>query len=415
MTGTKALAAAPAERKQLTQADRLRSISNLVPLLHAEAEEGEKICRLTDKVVQAIGDADLFHMLLPKDLGGSQVNYVDALQAVEQVSWADGSAGWYVMVTNVICASVGSYLSDRGAKQIYGTKPRAMVAGQGVPRGQARPVDGGYMVKGPWGYGSTIYHADYAHCGCVVMVDGKPKLDEAGAPFALLTHIPISEIELTGNWDTLGLRASGSFDYKTKTPEVFVPDYMTYAFVGSPQQRGGNQFSVGIVGFTTFGHTGWALGVIRRALDEVAKLAPAKAGPFGPLGDGAFFKQSYAEAEAKFRSARAFVFQAWTELCETLDRGKPATVEQIALIRMAMRHLHNVGSEVTTFAYKAGGGAALRPGLLQRSYRDLHAGTQHVLLSDQIYQECARVLLGMIGKNPRWGAFGVVDDGPKDS
>src|SRR5690242_15473705 len=118
-----------------------------------------------------------------------------------------------------------------------------MVAGQGVPRGQARPVEGGYMVKGPWGYGSTIYHADYAHCGCIVMIDGKPKLDESGAPFALLTHLPTSEIELTGNWDTLGLRATGSFDYKTKAPEVFVPEYMTYAFVGSPQQRGGNQLS----------------------------------------------------------------------------------------------------------------------------------------------------------------------------
>jgi alkylation response protein AidB-like acyl-CoA dehydrogenase len=415
MNGTNALAGAPAEPKSLTQAARLRSISHLAAILQAEAEEGEKICRLTDKAVQAIREADLFHMLLPKDIGGPEASYLDALEAVEQVSWADGSSGWYVMVTNVICASIGSFLSDRGAKQIYGTNPRAMVAGQGVPRGQARPVDGGYMVKGPWGYGSTIYHADYTHCGCVVMVDGKPKLDDSGAPFALLTHIPISEIELTGNWDTLGLRASGSFDYKTKAPEVFVPEHMTYAFVGSPQQRGGNQYSVGIIGFTTFGHTGWALGVTRRALDEIAKLAPAKAGPFGALGDGAFFKQSYAEAESKFRAARAFVYQAWTDLCETLDRGKPATVERIALIRMAMRHLHNVGSEVTTFAYKAGGGVSLRPSPLQRAYRDLHAGTQHVLLSDQIYQECARVPLGMTGKRPRWGAFVVVDDGPKDS
>lgn len=415
MNATNTLAVTPADPKSLSQAARLRSISNLVPTLQAEADEGEKICRLTDKAVHAIRDADLFHMLLPKDIGGQQVNYLDALEAVEQVSWADGSSGWYVMVTNVICASIGAFLPSRGAIQIYGTNPRAMAAGQGVPRGQARPVEGGYMVKGPWGYGSTIYHADYAHCGCVVMVDGKPKLDDLGAPFALLTHLPIAEIELTGNWDTLGLRASGSFDYKTKTPEVFVPEHMTYAFVGAPQQRGGNQYSVGIIGFTTFGHTGWALGVIRRSLDEIAKLAPAKAGPFGPLGDGAFFKQSYAEAELKFRSARAFVYQAWADLCETLDRGKPATVEQIALIRMAMRHLHNVGSDVTTFAYKAGGGVSLRPSLLQRAYRDLHAGTQHVFLSDQIYQECARVLLGMTGKNPRWGGFVVVDDGPKDS
>jgi indole-3-acetate monooxygenase len=316
MDGGNASAASLAEPKSLSQAARLRSISELVPILQAEADEGERICRLTDKAVDAIRDADLFHLLLPKELGGPQTSYLDALQAVERVSWADGSSGWYVMVVNVISASMGAFLSDRGAKQIFGTNSRTMVAGQGVPRGQARPVDGGYMIKGPWGYGSTIYHAEYAHCGCIVMVDGKPKLDEAGAPFALLTHLPTSEIELTGNWDTLGLRASGSFDYKTKAPEVFVPEHMTYPFVGSPQQRGGNQYSVGIIGLTTYGHTGWALGVTRRALDEIAKLAPGKAGPFGALGEGAFFKQSYSEAESKFRSARAFVYETWTDLCD---------------------------------------------------------------------------------------------------
>lgn len=393
--------------------DRLRTISGLAPLLQAEADEGERICRLTDKAVDAIRDAGLFHMLLPKEVGGQEVSYLEALRAVERVSWIDGSSGWYVMVLNVMSGSMGAFLPERGAQEVYGANPRAMAAGQGVPRGQARPVEGGYMVKGPWGYGSTIYHADYAHCGCVVMIDGNPALDESGVPVVVLTHLPTSEIELTGNWDTLGLRASGSFDYKTKTPEVFVPEYMTYPFIGSLQQRGGNQYSVGIIGLTSFGHTAWALGVIRRALDEIAKLAPAKAGPFGVLGEGPFFKQSYAQAESKFRSARAFVYEAWTDMCETLDRGKPATVEQIALIRMAMRHLHDVGSEVATFAYKAGGGVALRPSLLQRAYRDLHTGTQHVFLSDQIYQECARVLLGMIGKNPRWGAFAVVDDDPK--
>lgn len=415
MNATKTSAVTPLQPNGWTQADRLQSISSMVSMLQAEADEGERICRLTDKAVDAIRDAGLFHLLLPRELGGQQASYLDALQAVEQVSWADGSSGWYAMVVTVISASMGAFLSDRAAKQIFGANPRTMVAGQGVPRGQARPVEGGYMVKGPWGYGSTIYHAEYAHCGCIVMIDGKPQLDASGVPFALLTHLPKSEIELTGNWDTLGLRASGSFDYKTRTPEVFVPEHMTYPFVGSPQQRGGNQYSVGIIGLTSFGHTGWALGVIRRALDEITKLAPGKVGPFGALGEGAFFKHSYAEAESKFRAARAFVYEAWTDLCETLDRDKPASLEQIALIRMAMRHLHDVGSEVTTFAYKAGGGISLRPSLLQRAYRDLHAGTQHVFLSDQIYQECARALLGMTGKNARWGGFVVVEDGPKDS
>ena len=49
MDGGNASAAKLAEPKLLSQAARLRSISDLVPVLQAEAEEGEKICRLTDK------------------------------------------------------------------------------------------------------------------------------------------------------------------------------------------------------------------------------------------------------------------------------------------------------------------------------------------------------------------------------
>ena len=82
MNATNTPASALAEANSLNQSARLRSISGLVPLLQAEADEGEKICRLTDKAVHAIREAGLFHMLLPKELGGQQASYIDALQAV---------------------------------------------------------------------------------------------------------------------------------------------------------------------------------------------------------------------------------------------------------------------------------------------------------------------------------------------
>jgi indole-3-acetate monooxygenase len=394
----------------VTHAQRMQFIRNLLPSLEAQSKEAESLTHLTDKAVGAMRDAGLFHMLLPKVLGGAQATFIEAIEATELISWADGSSGWYVMVGNVISASMGAYLPEQGAREIYGKRPYTMAAGQGVPRGQARRQPGGYLVKGPWGYGSTIYHADYAHCGCTIFEDGKPKLDANGSPEAIVVHFPMSQVDLQGNWDTLGLRGTGSYDYDLKDKEVFVPDHLVYPFVGVPPQRGGAQYSVGIIGFTSYGHTSFALGVIRRALDELIKLAPAKAGPFGPLGNGAHFKHSFAAAESKFRAARAFVYDVWGDLSETLARGDEASVEQIALIRMAFRHVHDVGSEVTTFAHRAGGGVSLRDGVLQRTFRDLHSGTQHVLLSDQIYQECGRVLLGMAGQKPRWVGFGVVDD-----
>ena len=391
--------------------DRLKMARAILPLLTAEADDGEKLTHLTDVAVDAMKDAGFLHLLLPRELGGEQAMFLDAMEIIEMLAWADGSAGWYAMVANAAAASLGGFLPDKGAEIIYGANPRTMAAGQGVPRGTAKRVEGGYLVTGPWSYGSTIFHAQYYHCGCTVFGDdGKPVLEADGSPKGILVHFPKDQGVLQGNWDTLGLRGTGSYDYNVAKTDLFVPEYMTYAFTGEPPRRGGSQYSIGIVGFTAWCHASWAIGVTRRALDEVRKLAPQKAGPFGPLGNSATFRQDYAAGEAKYRAARAFLRDVWHDIDVTLQGESPASIEQIALAKMAMRHMHDVGSEVTTFAYRAGGGVALRPSLLQRAFRDMHAATQHLLLSDQIYQECGRVMLGMAGKGGRWTTMKLIEE-----
>jgi indole-3-acetate monooxygenase len=149
------------------------------------------------------------------------------------------------------------------------------------------------------------------------------------------------------------------------------------------------------------------LGVGRRALDELARVAQGRADVFGKLTDSPTFKKSFADAEAKFRAATAFVYESWGVLSDTIAEGGAASVEQIALIRLAMRHLHDALSEVTTFAHRTSRGVSLRSGKLQRCYRDAHAGTRHLLLADEIVMECGRVLMGATSKDAVWTMFGV--------
>ena len=72
-----------------------------------------------------------------------------------------------------------------------------------------------------------------------------------------------------------------------------------------------------------------------------------------------------------------------------------------------MTYLHEVVSDVCTFAHKAAGGVSLRNSTLQRCYRDIHAATQHVHLSDQIMQDTGKVLLDMAGKDATWTIIGL--------
>src|SRR6185437_1954516 len=102
----------------------------------------EKAQHQSDAVIAELRRAGLYSMLLPRELGGGELDFVDAMRIVERLAWADGSAGWCTMVAGVMAASAGSFLSDEGARTIYGRGPDVTLAGNGVPRGHARRVDG---------------------------------------------------------------------------------------------------------------------------------------------------------------------------------------------------------------------------------------------------------------------------------
>jgi alkylation response protein AidB-like acyl-CoA dehydrogenase len=388
-------------------AQLMRATQDLLPLVAADADEAERLTHLTDRIVGEFRRIGLNAMLTPNDLGGAQLAYSDAMRIVERVAHADGSTGWCLMVQCVMGGSMGSFLPDEGARNVFGKGADIVGAGNGVPRGAAREVDGGYMIKGHWSYGSGIQHAEWIHSGCFLMDGDKMRMTADGAPDVVLCHHPRNTIVLKGNWDVLGLRGTGSYDYTLTQPEMFVPRHMTYKFNSHEPARGGMQYSAGLVTVTTWGHTSWALGVGRRTLDELAAQARSRVDVFGKMSDSASFKLKFAEAEAKFRAAQALVYRAWESLDDSYAHDRPADLEQLTLIKLAMRHLHDVISEISTFAHIASRGVSLRPSVLQRCYRDVHAGTQHILMADEIVQECGRVLMGAVGKDAQWTMFGV--------
>lgn len=391
-------------------AEMAARVESILPAIEAAAEESEQLNRLSDATYMLLRDAGLYSMMMPKEVGGAELSHVDAMRLGERVAWAHGSAGWCVIVNNAVGGVMSLFVSEKGAADIFAEGPDVMVAGNGVPRGYARPVEGGYMIRGNWAYGSGIHHAAWIHSGCFVTeADGKTMVKQPnGQPEIVITHHPRDTIKLKGNWDVLGLRATGSFDYTLKdADELFVPNHLCYGFNAGDAKRGGPQGSLGLVGYTAWGHTTWALGVGRRMLDELAKLAAVRVDAFGKMNESASFKYEFARAEARFRSARAFAYQAWTSMAETFDAGREASVEQIADVKLAMRHVHDVISDVGTFAHRAARGASLHNGTMQRFYRDIHSGTQHILMADEIVQECGRVYLGAVNADAKWGVFGV--------
>ena len=209
--------------------------------------------------------------MLFRSFGGAEAWPVDALDTIETLCHADAATGWVLMTAQIAMASAAAFLEPDATAQIFGAG-LPMVAGQGAPNGRAVATDGGYRLSGKWTYGSGLLHAEYVHTGAFVY-DGESQrmLPGSNYPEVRIFILPRSQARLLGNWDVLGLRATGSVDYAID--DLFVPEGYSHRLVETRPRQGGDLYRIGILGFGAIGHTGFALGAARRMLDEIAALA----------------------------------------------------------------------------------------------------------------------------------------------
>jgi alkylation response protein AidB-like acyl-CoA dehydrogenase len=381
----------------------------LFPLIVAQAPLSEASGFLTPEIIEAVKGSGLFHFWLPRCFGGEETPPVDALRAIESLCYADGSTGWVVMASAAAVGSAGAYLPISAARRLF-EDARPIIAGQGAPNGKAIVEAGGFRLSGRWSYGSGALHAQYIHTGAMIADGGTPPIAGGGGAHATcICILPADQVTFLGNWDVLGLRATGSVDYAIS--DVHVPSEFTHGFMATVPNQGGDLYRIGILGMTGIGHVGFALGVARRALDELLAVVGAD-GPQPTLwGQPSGFEnlvQHYASAEANLRSVRAFAYDVWADIQRTVEQGRAMEVRQLTLARLIVNHATTVATNIATFALRYGGGKATRNSPIQRCFRDMQTGAQHITTSPLILAECGRELMGF-GKGKVWGFRGLVN------
>ena len=95
------------------------------------------------------------------------------------------------------------------------------MAGGFFPPRRAVPVEGGYRLSGRCTFNSNCHAATWILGLAHVYDDGVERLDENGEPVTLMTLFPREKAEIIDNWDTLGMRGTGSHD--VNVDDVFVP------------------------------------------------------------------------------------------------------------------------------------------------------------------------------------------------
>jgi alkylation response protein AidB-like acyl-CoA dehydrogenase len=374
--------------------ERARQIGELA---NQHADFADKQGQLADPVVEALHNNEMFGMWVPRSIpGGAELDPIASLETIANVAYGDPSAAWVMMAAALAVGTGAAYLEDDAVAELFGGKRMPVIAGQGTRPGKAISENGGFRLSGSWSFASGIKHGTHIHTLGLIEETGEPRI------FVL----PVEQVELIDNWDVLGLRGTGSIDYKIDN--VYVPESYTHFAVTETPKRGGSLYTLGIVGFAAMCHSGWALGIGRRLLDEMAALVRERGGVKGPQGGSPSFQEGFAKAEGTYRAARAYVFEAWKDVWATLERKEPASVRQNTLIRSAMIHVTAASHEVAKFVYQTAGTTGLRAGTVQRLFRDMHAGTQHIIASPPVYQAVGRELAGL-AEGQKWQFLNLVD------
>jgi len=365
-------------------------------LASEHADYGDKNGRLAEPVVEALHREGLLAMWVPKAVNGAELDPVSSLEVIENVAYGDPSAGWVLMAAALAIGTGAAYLGDAAVKQLFAGKRLPVIAGQGTRPGTAIPEKNGFRLSGSWSFASGIKHGTHIHTLGIVQGTGEPRI------FVL----PVEQVQLIDNWDVMGLRATGSIDYKIDN--VFVPDEYTHFAITETPKRGGSLYTMGVIGFAAMCHTGWACGIGRRLLDECAANVRARGGRAGTQSTSESFLEGYAAAEGTYRSARALVYETWRDVKATLERREPLSIRQSTLIRLGMAHITWAAHEVAAFVYKSAGTTGLRAGTIQRLFRDMHAGTQHVIASPPVFRALGRELAGLAA-GQKWRFLDLVD------
>jgi alkylation response protein AidB-like acyl-CoA dehydrogenase len=325
-----------------------------------------------------MADAGLFHMLIPRQLGGAELDLPTYVQVIEEIGKADASTAWCinqggVWATHAVC------VPPELAREIFIDTPRGVVANTPAPTATAVPVDGGYLVTGRQGFSTGCRHASWIAARGRVIEGGQLRRLADGQPDVRFFMMPVGEVELLDTWHTRGLRGTGTHHFTVK--DHFVPERRTFSPAAPPRPEYGPLYAISRHLMFATGDAAASLGLARSAMDAFVELAGAKTPNNADvlLRDQAMVQYQIGQAEALLRAARALLTETVGEIWEPVCATGATTLEQRAALRTATTFALRNGAAVVDTVYNlAGATAVLEGNPLQRYFQDAHVITQHV-------------------------------------
>jgi alkylation response protein AidB-like acyl-CoA dehydrogenase len=381
----------------------LERVEALRDVIREGGDEAQQLRRLPQHTVDALIDAGLFRATLPKALGGEDLSSMQTVEMIEAVSAIDASVGWNLMLGSEINAMAAGGMDPVLAKEVYLDNPRVVMCGGGGPGTQPsyakRDPDGdGYRVWGQSTFISGCHNATWFFQAAPLLDDaGDVAKDANGAPIVKMWFLHRDQWEIIDTWDVAALRGSGSHDVRVvggHVPEKFAD----VGLVTFPAHYDNPVFRMPVPLRLSYNKAAVSLGIAKGVLTEFDNLARTKVPMLSTttLKDRPIAQYRYGHAMAVYRSARAYLMEAMTEIEDELHAGAPwpgAATTQNA--RLACTYAANACMELVDSVTNAAGTSAIyMANPLERKLRDAHGAATHRWTSHQLFTDLGRIFLG---------------------
>ena len=359
----------------------------------------EKDCRLPVELIRRLAGEGLFAVTIGERYGGLELPALDSIKVLEQLAYADASVGWCGMIF-CTTAHLGSFLPEPWGEEIFGVTGQAgtydcpLAVGAAAPMGKGKVVDGGIRVAGRWPWGSGSHHANWICGGTVVEENGELIRNPGGDPTVHVMFFEKSQVTLHDNWNPSGLRGTGSVDFEVK--DQLVPEGRWTVLGASRRQIDSPLFRFPFFGYFAAAVAAIPLGIARRAVDDFDALARGKipTAKQNTLSKSSITQLEFGRAESLVEAAHTYLYCKVDEVWQMVSNGEKISLEEKRQLRLAAAQSTIMCADAVDLLYKAAGGTALQGDCsLQKHFRDIHAATQHRMVSPELLRLSAAARL----------------------
>ncbi|WP_191488159.1 oxidoreductase [Pseudomonas sp. FEN] len=357
-------------------------------LLRAHASEGEELGMLAPATLEALHEAGVFKITLPIELGGYALGARDTAEIVNTLGLADASAGWTVIVSTAARNTLA--FPERARNEVFSNVDKwvgplmfgATVLAPHV--GEGRKVEGGYMVKGKWPFGSGCRIAAWGSVG-IGYID--PHTGASRRAMAILSQ---DQYQILDDWKVMGLAATSSNSVRT-AEEVFVPDYRVVqmdeliglidGLRGKYQGLGFKNSPIGSMIAMTVSFAALACGMAKGALtafiEQAKKRAPFNV-PYTTMSEMASIQVVAGKARAVTNAAEAVIYRHADEVDRRAMAGEDFSPPDEPEITMDLVHqIHECLRTIDGLQLALGSSTVSLSNPIQRFVRDIHVLATH--------------------------------------